>query len=172
MASMRNGSGDEYSIMFSVAGVCVRGFSHESPMSPYGRDCRPWPGVIDDVPDVFMPFIEEPAFTDEDGVPVVTACLWREATDDQWHHGTIGFPSDHADPDGATYLFQLLVDRSPETFQRFAEDYYEVSVDLKAVRDVYAVRPLDQELVSSLNVEATLADLAQAISEIGYPHAR
>ncbi|WP_459547551.1 hypothetical protein [Nocardia sp. X0981] len=55
-ASMSNGSGDEYSIVFSVAGAYVRGFSHESLMSPYANDCEPWPGV-------------------EDGVPVVTACL-------------------------------------------------------------------------------------------------
>lgn len=104
-------------------------------------------------------------------MPVVTACLWRERTDDQWRHGTIDFPSNHADPDGATGLFHLLVDRSPEAFQRFAEDYYEVSVDLEAVSDLYALRPLNQELVSSLNAEVTLADLAQDISEIGYPQA-
>lgn len=171
MAWMRNGSGDEYSIVFSAAGACVRGFDHEAPMSPYGNDGEPWPGVIDDVPEVFKPFVEEPAFTDEDGVPVVTACLWHEGTDDRWRHGAIDFPSDHADPDGATGLFPLLVDRSPEAYQRFAEDYYEVSVDLEAVRDVYALRPLDQELVSSLNAEVTLADLAQDISEIGYPQA-
>ncbi|AZQ39913.1 hypothetical protein EJ357_46285 [Streptomyces cyaneochromogenes] len=171
MASMRNGSGDEYSIVFSVAGGYVRGFDHESPMSPYGHDGKPWPGVIDEVPDAFKPYLQEPAFTDEDGVPVATVCLWREATDDQWHHGTIDFPPNCADPDGATGLFRLLVDRSPEAFQRFAEDYYEVSVDLTAVSDVYALRPLDQELVSSLNVEVTLADLAQDISEIGYPQA-
>ncbi|MFE4922031.1 hypothetical protein [Streptomyces sp. NPDC056661] len=127
--------------------------------------------MIDDFPDVFKPFVEEPAFTDEDGVPVVTACLWREATDDQWHHGTIDFPPNRADPDGTTGLFHLLVDRSPEAFQRFAEDYYETSVDLEAVGELYALRPLDQELVSLLNVEVTLADLAQDISEIGYPQA-
>jgi len=171
MASMRNGSGDEYSIVFSAAGVYVRGFGHESPMSPYGHDGEPWPGVIDDVPDVFKPFVEEAAFTDEDGVPVVTACLWREMTDDQWRHGTIDFPLNRTDPDGATGLFRLLVDRSPEAFQRFAEDYYEVSVDLKAVGDLYALRPLHQDLVSSLKAEVTLADLAQDISEIGYPQA-
>ncbi|MCP2289422.1 transposase [Nocardia amikacinitolerans] len=34
------------------------------------------------------------------------------------------------------------------------------------------VRPLDQELVSLLNVEVTLADLADDIAEIGYPGAR
>ncbi|MFE3542756.1 hypothetical protein ACFXK0_07270 [Nocardia sp. NPDC059177] len=172
VASMRNGSGDEYSIVFAAAGAYVRGFGHESPMSPYGNDYEPWPGVIDDVPDVFQGFVEEPAFTDEDGVPVVTACLWREATDDQWRHGTIDFPTGRADPDGATGLFHLLVERSPESFQRFAEDYYEIPVDLKAVREVYALRPLDQELVSSLNGNLTLADLAQDISEIGYPQVR
>lgn len=167
-ASMRNGSGDEYSIVFSAAGAYVRGFDHEAPMSPYGNDGEPWPGVIDEVPEAFGPFVEEPAFTDEDDVPVVTACLWRGATDGRWQHGTIGFPAGCSDPDGAAGLFKLLVDRSPEAFQRFAEDYYEVPVDLEAVRDVYALRPLSRKLVSSLNSEVTLADLAADIAEIGY----
>ncbi|MFB6578405.1 hypothetical protein ACFCYC_13395 [Streptomyces sp. NPDC056402] len=35
--------------------------------------------------------------------------------------------------------------------------------------DVYALRPLDQELVSSLNAAVALADLARDVSEIGYP---
>ncbi|MER5557094.1 hypothetical protein ABT071_00570 [Streptomyces sp. NPDC002506] len=61
-----------------------------------------------------------------------------------------------------------MVDRSLEAFRRFAEDCYEVPVDLEAVRDVYALRPLSQELVSSLNSEVTLADLAEDLAEIGY----
>ncbi|MGW2789783.1 hypothetical protein ACWC9H_07635 [Streptomyces sp. NPDC001251] len=169
MASMRNGSGDEYSIVFSAVGAYARGFDHESPMSPFGNDGAPWPGVIDEVPEPFRAFVEEPAFTDHEGVPVVTASLWRGPTDEQWHHGTIDFPERAVDPDGATSLFHLLVDRSPEAFQRFAEDYYEVSVDLVAVSQVQALQPLDQELVSLLNPEVSLADLAQDISEIGYP---
>ncbi|MBP0458800.1 hypothetical protein [Streptomyces montanisoli] len=169
MASMRNGSGDQYSIVFSAAGAYVRGFDHEAPTSPYGNDGEPWPGVIDDVPEVFKPLAEEPAFTDEAGVPVVTACLWREATDEEWQHGVIDFPAGRCDPDGATHLFKLLIDPSPEAFQRFAEDYYEVPVPLEAVRDVYALRPLSQKLVSSLNPGVTLADLAEDIAEIGYP---
>ncbi|MYT73467.1 MULTISPECIES: hypothetical protein [unclassified Streptomyces] len=62
-----------------------------------------------------------------------------------------------------------MVDRSPAAFQRFAEDYYEVSIDLGAVSRLYALRPLNQELVSLLNPEVALADLAQDIREIGYP---
>ncbi|MEU8465708.1 hypothetical protein [Streptomyces sp. NPDC029003] len=169
MASMCNGSGDEYSIVFSAAGAYARGFDHESPMSPFGNDGEPWPGVVDEVPAPFGAFVEEPAFTDHEGVPVVTACLWRGPTDERWHHGTIDFPEGTVDPDGATRLFGLLVDWSPEAFRRFAEDYYEVSVDLGAVSRVYALRPLDQKLVSLLNPEVSLTDLAQDISEIGYP---
>ncbi|MFD5780359.1 hypothetical protein [Streptomyces sp. NPDC126933] len=169
MASMRNGSGDEYSIVFSAVGAYVRGFDHESPMSPYAHDGEPWPGVIDGVPSVFRPWVEEPAFTDEGNMPVVTACLWREVADSQWRCGTIDFPEGRDDPDGAEGLFHLLVDRSPEAYQRFAEDYYEVLVNLEAVRHVYAWRPLTPEIVSLLNAETDLSDVAEEIDAIGYP---
>jgi hypothetical protein len=46
LASMRNGEGDEYSITFRGDGAFVRGFDHESPVSPFiqsrhrfGQDC-------------------------------------------------------------------------------------------------------------------------------------
>ncbi|MEU0033314.1 hypothetical protein [Streptomyces sp. NPDC006333] len=106
----------------------------------------------------------EPSFTDEDGVPVVTVCLWRWATDDRWHHGTIDFPPRAVDPDGATGLFGLLTDRSPEAFQPFTEDCYDVPAGLAAVRHVHALRPLSRQLVSSLNPAVSLAGLAQDVS--------
>ncbi|SEO21868.1 hypothetical protein [Actinacidiphila rubida] len=168
MASMRDGSGNEYAIVFSAAGAYVRGFDHESPMSPYAGD-GPWPGVLDEVPEVFRPCVEEPAFGDEDGMPVVTACLWRQADGESWSAGTIDFPErGNGDPDGSRYLFALLVDRSPEAFQEWAEDYYEVPVDLAAVRHVFASRPLTEEVVRALNPEIALADLAEDIAGIGY----
>ncbi|MCG5217757.1 hypothetical protein [Streptosporangium sp. KLBMP 9127] len=170
MASMRNGSGDEYSIVFSAAGAYVRGFDHEAVMSPYGND-GPWPGVLDSVPGVFRPCVEEPAFCDEDGMPVVTACLWREIGDDRWRVGEIDYPDGTNDPDGAVGLFSLLMEPSPEAFQRFAEDYYEVSIDLEAVRHVYALRPLTQAVVSVLNAELTLEDLAEDLAATRYPAA-
>ncbi|MFJ1617844.1 hypothetical protein ACIQWV_39550 [Streptomyces sp. NPDC098085] len=169
MASMCSGSGDEYSIVFSAAGAYVRGFDHESSMSPYAED-GPWPGVLDDVPEVFRSYVEEPAFSDEDGMPVITACIWRETGDDAWKTGTIDFPEETAgDPDGAGYLFHLLMDRSAEAFQRWAEDYYEVPVALEAVRHVFSSRPLTEGVVGALSAEVTLASLEGCIAEIGYP---
>ncbi len=168
LASMDTGSGDDYSIVFSAAGAYIRGFDHESPMSPYVDD-RPWPGVLDEVPEVFRPYVTEPAFSEVEGLPCVTACLWRESADDAWRAGTIRFPEDADDPDGSGYLFELLVDRSPEAFRGFAEDYYERPVDAAAVRHVLALRPLTDEVVAALNPEVSLADLADDIARIGYP---
>ncbi|WP_181448867.1 hypothetical protein [Nonomuraea aridisoli] len=120
-ASMRNGSGDEYAIVFSAvfsaAGAYVRGFDHESPMSPYDHD-GPWPGVVDSVPEVFRACVEEPAFCDEGGMPVVTACSWRQNGDDRWSVGEIDYPEGMSDPDGAAYLFERLVAPTPEAFRR------------------------------------------------------
>ncbi|MFF3946228.1 hypothetical protein ACFYYN_15515 [Streptomyces sp. NPDC001902] len=170
MASLRNGSGDEYAIVFCAAGAFIRGFDHESPVSPYGsEDHEPWPGVVDEVPEAFRPYVEEPAFCDEDGVPVATVCLWRAAGDDAWRHGSVDLPEDREDADGASYLFRLLTDRSPEAFRAFAEEYYEVPVDLDAVRHVHALRPLTPEVVARLNTEVTLDGLAEDIAGIGYP---
>jgi hypothetical protein len=170
LALMRNGSGDDYAIVFSPIGAWVRVFDHESPMSSWGLEPpRPWPGVLDNVPTVFQAWLQEPAFTLE-GVPMVTACLWRQSADDRWQTGVIDFPAGREDPDGSGWLLELLLDSSPEAYREYAEDYYQPrSVDLAAVREVYGLRPLTQELVTKLNDELSLADLAPDISKIRYP---
>lgn len=67
MASMRDGQGDAYFLLFSAAGAALKGFAHESPMSPYRVDPpRVWPGVLDDVPSAFADFLAEPAFSMQD----------------------------------------------------------------------------------------------------------
>ena len=172
LASMCNGTGDEYSIVFSPAGAYVRVFDHESSMSPW-RDPespRPWPVLLESVPEVFRPYIEEPAFRLE-GVPLVTACLWRQASDDHWHTGNIAVPSDRDDPDRAEGLLELVLDGSPDGYQQFAEEYYEVSLDPADVAAIYALRPLTDQLVTALNPHRTLAELAEDLDSVGYPTA-
>jgi hypothetical protein len=136
-------------------------------MSPYVED-EPWPGVLDSVPGVFRHLVGEPAFCDEDGMPVVTACLWREARDERWRVGEIEYPNGESDPDGTAHLFGLLVDPSPEAFRRFAEEYYEVPVNLDAVRHVYALRPLTPAVVTTLNADVTLESLSEDLVAARY----
>ncbi|MCC5574865.1 hypothetical protein IMZ11_04340 [Microtetraspora sp. AC03309] len=166
MASMSNGSGDAYSIVFTSAGAYIRGFDHESPMSPWGNDdLEVWPGVLDTVPEVFRTQVAEPAFT-RDGVPDVTACLWRTATGTRWQTGEIDFAG-HSD--GADWLFGLLTERSADAYRTWACDYFETEVPLAAVEHVHALRPLTGDIIWALNADVSLADLADDIAEIGYP---
>jgi hypothetical protein len=167
MASMRNGQGDAWSIVFSPAGAFVRGFDHESPMSPAVNDDELWPGLVDAVPGVFSGCVTEPAFS-FNGVLEATVCLWRRDGDDRWHVGDIEFP-DGVDPDGADRLFAAVMDATPTAYQRFAEDYFEEALDSDAVREIFALRPLTDDVVRRLNSALTVGDLADDVAAIGYP---
>ncbi|MBO0516711.1 hypothetical protein J0695_33820 [Streptomyces beijiangensis] len=159
-ALMENGSGDDFSVLFTPAGVLIRGFDHESAMSPYGTDDEQvWPGVIDEVPAALRPLLDEPAFCDEGiDAPRVTACLWRETGDTAWRTGSdIDFPPGSEDPDSSGFLFHLLADRSPEAVQAHFEDYYERPVPLEAVRHVLSGHPLTPAVAAALN-PAALSD--------------
>ena len=46
LASMRNGEGDDWLLLWSAEGAVLKGFAHTSTMA---KNC-PWPGVLDNVP--------------------------------------------------------------------------------------------------------------------------
>jgi hypothetical protein len=168
MASMRNGLGDEYSIVFSADGAYARGFDHESEMNPFGQNPpKVWPGLIDDVPSEFERFVTEPSFSDGD-VPTLTVCFWQRTSDTRWRHGAVRFPIEDGDPDGADWLFEEL-DGEPETYRSYAVDYFEKAVELPAISHVYQHRPLTDEIVAALNPDLSLSDLVAEFEEIGYP---
>ena len=132
-------------------------------MSPYANEPRRvWPGVLDDVPDVFRGFLAEPAFAVED----TTFCLWRRTEDPCWRIGNIAYP-EGADPDGSDQLL-FIFDGKPETYRKFAEEYYERSIPLSAVEYIYKHQPLTDEIIASLNPDASIADLKADIENIGY----
>ncbi|MQY07628.1 hypothetical protein [Actinomadura macrotermitis] len=169
IASMRDGCGNDYSIVFSPAGAYARGFDHESPMSPYRvTPLAPWPGLFDAVPEAFRAHVTEPAFCEPDGTPLATVCFWREHADTEWKSSPMEALPD--DDESAEWLFDVLADGRPEAYQRYAEENYEVTVDIEAVHHVYALQPLTQRIVASLNPDITLSDLKEDTARIGYPH--
>jgi hypothetical protein len=164
MGSMQNGSGDEFFALFNGAGCFIKGFAHEYPMTPY-RSKPPmlWPGMLDNVPAEFLSALNEPAFSMTD----VTFCIWRRYIDSSWSHSPVVFPDDD-DPDGSAYLLAML-DGKPESYCQFAEDYWESTLPLESVTQIFDHCPLTDDLVESLNAEVNLRDLRSDLREIGYP---
>lgn len=168
MASMRDGSGNAYFCIFNKSGAILKGFDHESLMSPY-RTGKPevWPGVLDNVPGEFTDFLTEPAFAMED----TTFCIWRLNTGAEWQRGNITFP-DKPDPDGSKQLLSIL-DGKPKTYKSWADEYYEDNGPFSAgkIAQIYAHQPLTEKLVRALNEDVSLEELQADIEEIGYPSA-
>ena len=104
MGSMRNGSGDEFIALFNSAGCFIKGFAHESRMTPYRvKPPEVWSGLFDAIPDEFTAGKNEPAFSMEN----VTFCIRRRYSDSSWSHGPIEFPEGD-DVDGSALHFLAL----------------------------------------------------------------
>lgn len=152
LASMRNGSGNDWFIVFTDTGTYGRAFDHEAPGAPT---------LFTPVPTIFTPFTTEPAFSDHNGSPIATAIFWREPTDPTWGISA----TNNGNPD----LFELLIEGTPEAYTTWAEDYYDTQISPTAVQHAYALKPLTTEIIALLNPETTLPDLAADITEIDYP---
>jgi hypothetical protein len=139
MASMRDGGGEHWFLLFREGLAFLKGYEHERPR-----------GSLERVPAVFAPELAEPAFLMQD----VTFCAWSMG--EGWHGDT-------------SSGLLLVLDASPETYAGWASDYYEVPVDVQVVRRVYAGEPVTGSLVRALNPGVALEGLGPDLDEIGYP---
>lgn len=163
MASMRDGCGDSYFVLFNQHGAMLKGYAHESAAARWVIEHNEaLPGMFDRVPEEFSEFLSEPGFA----IHETTFCRWRRHGDQVWTKSEPSYPP-APDPGGETGLLAIL-EGDPERYQRWAMAYYEVPVNLAAVQRIYAHEPLTHELVHALNAAVTLEELAADIDEIGY----
>lgn len=164
MASMRDGSGNGYFILFDENGAAIKGFDHEAEISPWNSEPAViWPGMYDNVPAQFSSFLNEAAFSIDD----VTFCIWKRYLDASWQCGIRELPEGE-DPDGSKQMLKIL-DGDPVTYQEFARNYYNVELPLEAIEHLYANLPLTEKIVRSLNAELSCSDVEKDRNEIAYP---
>jgi len=164
MASMRDGTGDNYFILFSDAGVVIKGFERYSPLGSFiEKTGKPYPGIFAGMPELLTPFLSEPAFE----VQQTTFGIWRLTSASSWCGGQI----DWSTLDAAASELELLniVVGGPEYYKTWAEEYYERNVPIETIRQIFSFLPLKAEMVCSLNPDITLPELQDDIKEIGYP---
>lgn len=157
MASMRNGCGDEWFILFDAAGAAIKGLAHETAAA---RDRALVARTRSVLPATLSAFRDEPAFDWQ----AMSYCYWRETGEAAWHR------VDSGEDDGSARFLALLT-APASAWLVFARDYYELELPLASVEAIYAHRPLTQALVQSLNPECRLDSLEADRAEIGYPPA-
>ncbi len=145
MASLRDGSGSEYFILFSPQGIAGKVFE-QSVTSDSNR-------VMANLPDRFRSFAGEPAFNLER----VSFCFWRESEGDSWRSA----PND-------VKVFPLLEFLTADAayYHEWAKEYYEQDIDLEALKSVFCSLELNTDLLQKLNPEIDLDDLSEDLVEI------
>lgn len=145
MASMRNGSGDDWFIVFSDAGVFVKSFWHEHKPEDVVK-------MYAGLPAPLKPNLKD--FQIEDGV-----------TFGGFHDGESWTLRGNAKP--MKEELEILTG-DPATYRAYAREYFEAKVPLDAIAHVLAGKKLTAALVARISTERTLAELADDLSEIGY----
>lgn len=146
MASMRNGCGDDWFIVFKGQGVFVKSFWHEYER---GNVAKIYAGL----PPGLEPLLGEAAFSMED---VTFGGFWDGA---RW---TLRGEAAPLAGDLA------ILSGDPSAYRAYASEYFEASVPKDVIAHVLAGRPLDAALVARVSKERTLAELDEDLAEIGY----
>jgi hypothetical protein len=150
MASMRNGSGDDYFIAFAPAGVFVRSFWHEYPQED--RDA-----IYRGLPETLRRQLHEPAFEPVGDKTLVT---WGG-----WHAGDGWTLRGNAKP---LEEFREILAGDAQAYRTHAADYFELDVPLTAIDHMLAGKPIDEALVQKILPDRALAEVADELRAIGY----
>jgi hypothetical protein len=157
LASIDNGSGDDLFIIFAPQGTIIKGFDHESEVSPYARDEHEvWPGIYEEVPTSLLSFLEDEAIAKGD----VTFCFWRENNDLTWQKGKVEIPA--GAEDGSEFLLGTIF-QTAEEFVEFAEGYFELTLPLEIVAQVYEGEAITKEMIKALNPDSDVEKVLQEL---------
>jgi hypothetical protein len=165
MASMRDGSGDSYNIVFATGGTVVRAFCHESDLSPWQRsDAAVAPGILDGFPGQLRSVIDEPAFRTEGGPATdLTFCAWWTSAAGAWRAGPI------EDDGDAVSLLEVVLDETPAAYCRYAAEYFEVDIPPSIVEAALSLRPMTAASCHALNPSADPERRLADVRSFGYP---
>ncbi len=145
VAKIDKGAGDILFCIFSPAGTVIKGFDHESPLSPHAQEeYEVWPGIYDRLPAALSILLDDPAFARED----VTFCLWQTPGSKIWERGPVQFPPDG--DDGSDFLLGTLFPKATK-YSDWAKAYYETDIPLESVQQVYETLTLDEETARTIH---------------------
>ena len=165
MASMRDGCGDEWWIVFHRSGwAALKGLGHESPAWSQHRD-RLSSALQRAIPTDLTGFSTEPAFRWD----TTSFAYYHSADAAAWIRVNDITAYSSADAGDAQLLAHLV--GQPSDYATFAADYYETDVDERIVAEVFSLQPITTTILSSLNPSTSLQELSEELyGQIQYPN--
>ncbi len=148
MASMRDGSGGHWFVLFQTGGrIGYKFISPDDGLIDYLS------GIKAKIPEQYKGFIEEPAFYVDQATGI-----WLFENNNWIKYGLTR----------ARHLVDLatVIEWGSEDYQKWAEDYYEQNVDQEALSNIFELR-INQALIEKLNPDITIEDLREDLKEIG-----
>lgn len=161
MSEVNNGAGDNMFLLFTDEGAVIKGFDHESPLSPHAQDVYAVrKGMYDGLPETFSRLLDDPALEKEEA----TFCLWREKGDAEWKKGNVTLAKDESD--GSGFLLGTI-ESTAEDFKDWADDYFEIDLPLHVLREFYETGKLTEEMILALNEGCDVEKVKEELKELG-----
>lgn len=163
MASMRDGCGDEWWLVFHDSGwAALKGLGHESSAWSEMRETLS-DAIRSALPPEVAEFAQEAAFRwDETSFSyfwLPTNGVWKRAND------LTAFAQLAT---GEEKLLRHLCGTAAD-YADFAGDYYEADIPLDIVTLIFNQLPLTSVMVNALNADTTLEQIEEELAEIDYP---
>lgn len=167
MVKIDNGAGDHIYFLFSKDGTIIKGFDHESILSPYANDKEEIAkGIYDLVPRELVNLLDESTERDD-----VTFCVWKSLNDSLWRKGDVVVPEGYKnDDDGESFLLGYIF-KNADIWLDWAKSYYEEKVEniqVDSVEKIYKHESITSCLIKKINSQRDVESVIKELKEIEY----
>ncbi len=152
MASMRDGAGSYYFILFSGEEIVIKGFNESTGINNGVAEYLKNLSQLDNA--LVKYYIQEPAFINDQ----ISFFGFWDSTQRKWN-GII---------DQNETMFEIFTD-PVSCYYDFCLEYYENSYDKKIIQEIIDFKPLNQRMIKQLNPKLSINLLQEDLDEIGYP---
>ena len=146
LASMRNGEGDEWFLVFEPSGTFLKTFWHE-----YENEISKQ--IYTGIKKELEPLVEEPAFSME----YITYGGWHDGK--KWHL--------RGNKDPFKQEIEIL-SGAPSAYRDYAAQYFEADLSTETISSILSGERLTVELLAKINPKRIFDDLSADLDEIGY----
>lgn len=148
-----NGSGDHLYALFTEQGAIIKGFDHESCLSPYQNgNTHIMAEIYNNIPWTLFQLLDDDTEKND-----VTFCLWQLPGESIWHKNQIVLPSvcpqDEEEDGGESFLMKYIFATAEEWYE-WASIYYELEEEAwDAAALLYENNEITRSMVNDLNPE-------------------